>query len=188
MIFSPESVSHDIADCRHRAQILVSGLTPGHLTLRPAPNKWSIAECLAHLNATATVVQRLMAQAIANGKQHKKSGLGPFSIGPKGRLMVWIAEPPPKFTIRAPKNVRPPAAIHDTQQLLPEFLKAQDEWERLLREQDGLDLEKIKAGKGIFRMRLAAALPWMMAHQRRHLVQAENVKRQIASAASSSTA
>jgi hypothetical protein len=33
-------------------------------------------------------------------------------------------------------------------------------------------------------MRLAAVLPWMMAHQRRHLLQAENVKRQIGSAAS----
>ena len=129
-----------------------------------------------------------MAQAIARGKQQKKSGHGPFSIGPKGRLMVWIAEPPPKFRIRAPKNVRPPMDVPNPQQLLPEFLQAQDEWERLMREQDGLDLGKIKAGKGVFRMRLAAALPWMMAHQRRHLLQAENIKRQIASAASSSSA
>jgi hypothetical protein len=62
-------------------------------------------------------------------------------------------------------------------------MKAQDEWARLMREQEGLDLAKIKVGQGIFRMRLAAALPWMMAHQRRHLLQAENVKRQIVSAA-----
>jgi hypothetical protein len=37
-------------------------------------------------------------------------------------------------------------------------------------------------------MRLAAVLPWMMAHQRRHLLQAENVKRQIISAAPKTTA
>jgi hypothetical protein len=98
--------------------------------------------------------------------------------------MVWIAEPPPKFRIRAPKNVRPPATIDDPLQALPQFLHAQDEWERLMREQEGLDLAKIKVGQGAFRMRLAAALPWMMAHQRRHLLQAENVKRQIRSAAS----
>jgi hypothetical protein len=84
--------------------------------------------------------------------------------------------------------VRPPAAIDDPLQLLPAFLKAQDEWERLMREQQGLDLAKIKVGQGAFRVRLAAALPWMMAHQRRHLLQAENVKRQILSAASKTAA
>ncbi|HEY2114950.1 MAG TPA: hypothetical protein VGJ51_07655, partial [Candidatus Angelobacter sp.] len=78
----------------------------------------------------------------------------------------------------------PPATIGDPLQALPQFLHAQDEWERLMREQEGLDLSKIKVGQGAFRMRLAAALPWMMAHQRRHLLQAENVKRQIRSAAS----
>ena len=62
-------------------------------------------------------------------------------------------------------------------------MKAQDEWERLMREQEGLNLAGIKVGQGAFRMRLAAALPWMMAHQRRHFLQAENVKRQIISAA-----
>jgi hypothetical protein len=69
---------------------------------------------------------------------------------------------------------------------LPDFLKAQDEWERLMRESAGLDLSNIMVGKRFspFRATLAAALPWMMAHQRRHLLQAENVKRQIVSAAS----
>jgi hypothetical protein len=73
-------------------------------------------------------------------------------------------------------------------QVLPDFMRAQDEWERLMREQEGLDLAKIKVGQGTFRIRLAAALPWMMAHQRRHLLQAENVKRQIVSAAPKITA
>jgi hypothetical protein len=88
---------------------------------------------------------------------------------------VWIAEPPPKFRIPAPKNVRPPAAIGDPLKLLTDFLKAQDEWERLMRESHGLDQAKIKLGAITlpFRARFCAAIPWMMAHQRRHLLQAE---------------
>jgi hypothetical protein len=128
-------------------------------------------------------VQKLMALGIERGRQEKKFGEGPFPIGLKGRLFVWIAEPPPKFRLRAPKNVRPPATIDDPDQLLPNFMKAQDEWERLMREQEGLDLARIIVGQGPFRMRLVAVLPWMMAHQRRHLLQAENVKRQIGPAA-----
>ena len=145
------------------------------------------SECILHLNTTAAVVQSLMEKAIAEGKCNNTVGRGPFSIGPKGCLLVWIAEPPPKFRIRAPKNVLPPARINDPLQVLPQFLHAQDEWERLMREQEGLDLAVVKVGQGAFRMRLAAALPWI-AHQRRHLLQAENVKRQIVSAASKTPA
>lgn len=188
MKFDVQSVSRDIADSRRRAQALIDTVSADQLMRRPDPGKWSIAECLAHLNLTADTVQKIMARGIEQAKQEKKFGEGPFSIGPNGRLLVWIAEPPPKFRIRAPKNVRPPAAIDDPLQVLPAFMKAQDEWERLMREQEGLDLAKIKVGQGIFRMRLAAALPWMMAHQRRHLLQAENVKRQIVSAASQTAA
>jgi len=75
-----------------------------------------------------------MARGIEQAKQKKKFGEGPFTIGLKGLLLIWIAEPPPKFRIRAPKNVRPPAAIDDPLQVLPVFIKAQDEWERLMRE------------------------------------------------------
>ena len=183
MKFDVQSVSRDITDSRRRGQALMDVISAEQLMYRPDPGKWSIAECLVHLNITAETVQKFMARGIEQGKQEKKFGEGPFSIGPKGRLMVWIAEPPPKFRIRAPKNVRPPAAMGDPSQILPVFMKAQDEWERLMREQEGLDLAKIKVGQGAFRVRLAAALPWMMAHQRRHLLQAENVKRQILSAA-----
>ena len=184
MKFDVQSVSRDIADSRRRGQALMDVISAEQLMYRPDPGKWSIAECLVHLNITAETVQKFMARGIEQGKQEKKFGEGPFSIGPKGRLMVWIAEPPPKFRIRAPKNVRPPAAMGDPSQILPVFMKAQDEWERLMREQEGLNLAKIKVGQGVFKIRLAAVLPWMMAHQRRHLLQAENVKRQIFSAAS----
>lgn len=183
-----QSVSRDIADSRQRANALIADLPAEQLMHRPDPGKWSIAECLAHLNLTAATVQQLMTKAIERGRREKKFGPGPFSVGARGRLFIWIAEPPPKFRIRAPKNVRPPATIDDPLQVLPQFLHAQDEWERLMREQEGLDLAKIKVGQGAFRMRLAAALPWMMAHQRRHLLQAENVKRQIFSAAPKTTA
>jgi hypothetical protein len=187
MNFDTDLVSRDINDSRRRAEELTSGLTAEQLTLRPQPDKWSIAECIAHLNMTAFTVQHLMAGAIERGKQEKKFGSGPFSIGAKGRLLVWIAEPPPKFKIPAPKGVRPPARIDDPLQLLPAFLNAQDEWERLAHEQQGLHLAKIKIGAltSPFRARLAAAIPWMMAHQRRHLLQAELVRKQLAEKISS---
>src|SRR6476646_5669083 len=118
MRFDVQSISRDIADSRRRAQALVDSVSADQLARRPDPAKWSIVECLAHLNMTATTVQKLMARGIDQAKQEKRFGEGPFSIGPKGRLLVWIAEPPPKFRIRAPKNVRPSAAIDEPLQVL----------------------------------------------------------------------
>ncbi len=174
-------LEHQIQDVRRRAQQLVSGLTAEQFTRRPDPAKWSIAECIAHLNVTAGVVQPKIADAIEQGKRDKATGKGPFAPGPKGRLLIWVAEPPPKLRIRAPKNIAPPEQIGDPLQLLPEFMKAQDGWERLMQDSEGLDLGKIKVGQrfSLFRSRLAATIPWMLAHQRRHLWQAENVKRKL---------
>ena len=176
-----ETLTQQINEARRRAQELVSGLTSGQLSKRPHPAKWSIAECLAHLNVTAAIVQSLMRKAIEQGKRDKKFGDGPFEIGAKGRFLIWLAEPPLKVRLPAPRVVRPPARIDDPMGLLPSFLKAQDEWERLMCESQGLDQARIKLGSltSPFRARLCAAIPWMMAHQRRHLLQAENVKRQI---------
>jgi hypothetical protein len=185
MIFDVDRCAREIQEARQRAGGVVGGLTTEQLTTQPEAGKWSIAECILHLNATAAVVQPLMEKAIAQARHDKKVGAGPFDIGLKGRLLVWIAEPPPKFRIRAPKNVRPPAAIDEPAKLLPDFMKAQDEWLRIIRESAGLNLAKIKVGSFFspLRQRLAASFPWMMAHQRRHLLQAENVKRQIVSTA-----
>src|SRR6476620_3981286 len=182
--------AQELKDARLRAEALVSGLTPAQLTKRPHPGKWSIAECIVHLNVTAAVVQSLMEKAIARGKRNNTLGTGPFDIGPKGRLLVWFAEPPPKIRIPAPRNIRPPARIDDPLKLLPQFLKAQDEWERLIKEAAGLHQAKLKIAPLLspFRARLSPAVPWMLAHQRRHLWQAENVKRQILSAAPKASA
>lgn len=185
MIFDLEQCAREIQEARQRAETIVRDLSSEQLTTQPAPGKWSIAECILHLNATATVVQPLMEKSIVQARQDKKVGAGPFDIGLKGRLLVWIAEPPPKFRMPAPRNVRPPAQIDDPARLLPDFMKAQDEWERLIRESAALNLAKIKVGPlfSPLRQRLAASFPWMMAHQRRHLLQAEKVKQQIFSAA-----
>ncbi|MCU1220212.1 MAG: DinB superfamily protein [Candidatus Angelobacter sp.] len=190
MILDFDRCAREINEVRRRAEDLVFGLTPEQLTTQPEAGKWSVAECILHLNVTASVMQPFMEKAVSQGRHDNKVGNGPFKIGAKGHFLIWIAEPPPKFKMPAPPHLRPASCIDDPLKLLSDFLKAQDEWERLIRESAGLDLAGIKVGKSFspFRARFAAILPWMMAHQRRHLLQGENVKRQIFSAAPKSAA
>jgi hypothetical protein len=181
-------LGQDLADIRRRARGLVDGLTPEQLTRRPDPSSWSIAECLAHLNLTAAIVQQEVATAIQRGKNEKITAQGPFSPGPLGRLLIWIAEPPPKFRIRAPRSIVPEVVHGDPGQVVAEFMKVQDEWERLSRDSEGLNQNRLRVpsiAPGLPALRLAAQFPWMMAHQRRHLLQAEKVKQQIIDGASS---
>lgn len=171
----------ELDDIRRRAEAVAGSLSANQLTQRPDPGKWSIAECLAHLNISANVVQQLMTKAIERGKKDKLFGTGPFPLGFRGRTLIWIAQPPPKFRIRAPKAVAPPVSIAEPERLLPEFLKLQDGWQCLWNEAEGLDLARINIARPLspFYCHLSAAFPWMMAHQQRHLLQAEKVKAQL---------
>jgi len=182
MEISWDKVDKDLQDIRSRTEQLINGLSPEQLVRRPDPGKWSIAECLTHLNLTATAFQKLIRSAIQEGKSNKIVGPGPYTAGAIGRLLIWIAEPPPKFRIKAPAKILPPANIGDPTAVIAEFLRLQDEWARLVKEADGLNLNKIKAKTGfpgLPPMRLGATIPWMMAHQRRHLLQAEGVKQKV---------
>src|SRR6476620_9328329 len=160
MIFDSNRCTQEINEARRRAEALVGGLTPEQFPTQPEAGKWSAAECILHLNVTARVMQSLMEHAIAHARHDNQVGTGPFRIGAKGRLLIWIAEPPPKFRIPAPPHLRPPERIDNPLKLLPDFLKAQDEWERLIREAEGLDQAKIKLGSltSPFRARLSAAV------------------------------
>jgi len=189
MILDPKDFSRQVNDCRRRAEQLAANLTGQQLLHRPDPTKWSVADCLTHLTVTGSLVQRIVRKNIAEAKQKKVYGTGPFSTGPRGRLLIWAAEPPPKFRIPAPKGLIPPTTI-DSDRVLPGFMQVQDGWESLLKDAEGLDLYKIKIGELLspFRCRLSGGLLWMMAHQRRHLCQAENVKKMIVSDATRAAA
>ncbi|HEX7286231.1 MAG TPA: DinB family protein [Candidatus Angelobacter sp.] len=180
-----QTFKQEVNDCRRLAQQLVDGLSSDQFVLRANPAKWSIAECIAHLNRTAKVVQKITLQGIARAKEKNIRGDGPFRLGARGRMLIWVAEPPPKFRMPAPRSVVPPLVIEQPEKLIPDFMHAQDEWERLLQEAEGLDLARVTLGPlfSPFRCQMSGGLMWMMAHQRRHLWQAENVKRQILSAA-----
>jgi hypothetical protein len=184
-------LQQEVAESRRRAQEVVSGLVPEQLTRRPDSSKWSIAECIAHLNVTAGVVQPLIGKAIV-ARQERKPGGERTVQARKQRSAADLdcIATPPKFRMRAPKSVAPPVSIPEPGRLLEEFMRVQDDWERLWQDAEGLDLARINIGPRLspFRCHVSASFPWMMAHQRRHLLQAENVKRQITSAAPLSVA
>lgn len=176
-----DSLFDQIEDIRRRASELAAGLSPQQLLQRPDASRWSIAECLSHLNVTAAAYQPFIDAAIRQGRENKVFGKGPFKAGMMGRFLVWNAEPPPKFRMRAPRKILPKSSITNAASVLADFMRVQDEWERQLQEMEGLNQQKLKCSSPFLlpRLRLAAPIPWMLAHQRRHLLQAEKVKAEL---------
>lgn len=181
-VSQPSSLREQIQQARRQAEEIATGLSLEQLNSRPDPAKWSIAECFAHLNVTAEIIQPLVAAAVAEGKSSQLHGKGPYSPGFLGRLLVWIAEPPPKFSMRAPRKVAPRIELGTGDEVIAKFLQLNDQWMRLVEDMDGLNLKKIKVAPLFPRMprlRLSDPIPWMLAHQRRHLWQAERVRQKL---------
>lgn len=172
----------ELQDIRRRTEQLLGDLNGEQLVQRPHPAQWSIAECLLHLNLTAKIVQPRLGAALKRGRENKIVGRGPFEAGLFARMFKFLAEPPPKVRLRAPRKVAPPAVSGDPAAVVADFIRFRGEWERLVEESDGLDLARITI-PSLFprlpRLRVGGAIAWMLAHDRRHLWQAENVKRAL---------
>lgn len=163
---------------RRDAGGLVAGLRPDQLAWRPAPDRWSIADCLEHLTRTAEVsfrgFDRMVEQARARGLTRRK----PFEPGFVERWLLSGMEPPPrrKFKVGA---ALAPAPDCDPAAAVSRFLSAQDVIEARLRDVNGLDLRRIRVPSPVvrwLRYRLGFALHLLLAHERRHLWQARRVR------------
>lgn len=166
-----------LRDARADAEKLVEGLTDAQFNWSPAPGRWSIAECLDHLNSGWLVLPKLD-HKIASATEKGLRGEGPYRHPLLGRLYVRFVEPPPKIRFRAPKAYvpkpdQPLAAV------APRFFELQDELIRRVLAADGLDLGEIRMSSPItrkFRMSLGQWFAFLAAHERRHLWQAWQVR------------
>lgn len=160
------------------ATAFVPGLSHAQFNWRPAPERWSIAECLDHLNVSMTVTLVAFDRAIVEGRQRGLVGEGPFRYGMMSRMMVWSMEPPVRIKQKRPKAFDAPRGEHAAQRMLPEFLRVRDEIAARVRGADGLDLARVRVQSLVsrwIRMPLGAYFAFILAHERRHLWQARQV-------------
>jgi hypothetical protein len=179
---TPELAEHARHFSEHRtiAAQLCAGLTVTQFNSRPGPERWSIAECLVHLNISA----RLFGDAILRAVDHARAagvvGAGPFRYGPFSRWLLRAVEPGNHRRYKAPRKfVPPPTATYEVAPVLDEFRAAGDRWDECLHRADGLHLARVKVPSPavpLIRFPLGAVFAIQAAHERRHLVQAQQVK------------
>jgi DinB family protein len=168
-----------IATVKAEGQGLVTGLSHAQLNWHPAPDRYSIGDCLAHLSDTVTKTLPAFDRAITLGRSRGLVGAGPVHYGWLARWLIRDMEPPPKRRMRSPRVLRTAMAERDARTLLAEFVEVRDQLARRVRDADGLDLRRVKVtspASRLFRMSLGAYFAFVLAHERRHLWQARQVR------------
>lgn len=151
---------------------------------KPAPDRWSVLECLQHLN----LAERFYIRNI----QHKVHALGLVQTSPVdqtiesdwlGKAMLYAIDPAMNLKLPAPGMIRPrrPDEL-DPSQVLNQFVELQNLLHDLLDKAVYLDWnrEKVMTMYGNWlKIRLGDALRMLVAHTERHMNQAMRVKAEM---------
>lgn len=182
---APDALAPELQDyqrqfeqAKQEAKALVAGLSNRAFVWRPAPDRWSISECLLHLTKAGQGYLPAIDESIAQGRARALTGKGPFQHGWLDRWMLRITEPPVRRRFQAPRQIVP-VPDQPVTAVLPTFLHLQDELIRRLSQANGLHLGRLKVispWNRLMRFSLAAAFALIAAHQRRHLWQAREVR------------
>lgn len=167
-----------------------ASMSDQQLRWKPAPERWSIIECLQHLN----LAERFYIRNI----QHKVDKLGLVQTTPTdqtlqsdwvGKALLFAVDPQVKLKLPAPGVVRPRSAAD----LIPadvigQFMNLQTLLRDLLPKAVYLDWNRDKVmtlfGNWL-KIRLGDAFLMLLAHTERHLKQALRVKAEMGTFAQS---
>jgi hypothetical protein len=180
----PPALAPEVDDLRRQfeqisadADALVATLRDDQFSWRPAPDAWSIAECLDHLNAAATAYLPKLDAGIAEALQRHAHADGPFRHSWAGRLLLRTSEPPSRIRLRSP-HVFQPAPGRSRHDVVTTLRTHQVEYIDRLRRANGLDLSRARVTSPVskwLRFSLGTLFAVIAAHERRHLSQARRI-------------
>ena len=176
------AIVDDFERARERMRRIAASTPDDRWSARHDPARWSVAECIAHLNLTSRAYVPRLREALGSHPAtvpltHR------YRRDPAGWLIGVMSGPMPRigsFKFGRTKTIASfvPAGSFDRRQLVADFEQLQDEQLALTREADGRPLEAIRIVSP-FNERLrynAYSCLWLLPrHQHRHLEQAEDV-------------
>ncbi|MCI0355934.1 MAG: DinB family protein [Acidobacteria bacterium] len=173
-----EQIRREVEKSSERARRLVESLNEDQLRRRPSPERWSVAECIAHLTKSAEINLPRLDAALSEARERNLRGDGPYQLDFVGGLLKWSLEPPYRMKVKTTAPFEP-VEVEPVAQMLPRFLASQSQIVARVNHAQGLALDQVKitsAFNSRVRYNAFAAFHIMLAHVRRHLWQAEQVK------------
>ncbi len=168
-------------DCVTQVERLTGDLSEADLNWQPDPKRWSVGQCLDHLNKATETYAAALPNVIRRAHERGLTGEGPVRYGIFGSVFLKLTEPPVKLRVAAPKPFVPSSRLERTA-LLEEYRERRQKMADLMTDANGLNLGRVKlkfppAPRLPFRLGTTFAV--YLAHERRHIWQAENVLREL---------
>lgn len=153
--------------------------TAAALQFKPTATSWSVLECLEHLNRYS----RFYNPALRNALAAKKSSNTDAEVGFSwlGRKSYEMVRPENRKLHKTLKHMNPSQSALNLEGVLTEFRQHQETLLELLRQAETTDLNRKAVPVEFFRLlklRTGEALLFVVAHQQRHVQQAQRVLQQ----------
>lgn len=177
-------IKNQLDAASRKAVSVFAGVNPERLKQRPRPDKWSIAECVVHLNLSSQAEIALLNDTYARMPAERETRVEEqFKMDLLGRFLKWTLEPPPMsvFKLKTTKNFQP-VGVEPVSEVLPTFLALQEQLKSSVDEANGLPLSRIRVVSTFnskVKYNLFSSLNLLLAHERRHLWQAEKAKQVV---------
>lgn len=150
---------------------------------RSDPARWSPAECVAHLNLTSVAYVPRIRKAIEEARKLPRVAGSAYKRDMIGRLFAMMVGPLPKIRKTRIGRVKTTAGFVPTgnfpkQLLLAEFKRLQLELIEMVKESDGLAIDKVKIASPFGeKIHYSVYSTYMILprHEERHIQQAELV-------------
>ena len=172
LVDSFESAQRDLRSLSDR-------VSSAQFTKHPAPDAWSAADCVEHLNLTSRAYVPLLRTAITEARLLRKEPSQQYSMDILGRVFAFMMRPMKhigRFKLGRVKTTGPftPRGGQTREQLLSEFVRLQSDLIGLVRNAEGLPIDQVKIQSPFGKMRYNAysALEIVAQHEHRHLQQA----------------
>ena len=158
------------------ANALVAGLTNEQLNWQPAPDSWSVGQCLEHL---CIMNEAYISPISAALKEKPDAPVEQIAPGRFGRWFIRsFAEPSPNTKrASAPRKIRPAARVDSS--VLDRFLSGNRLWRELIIRARSKNVNGIRFWNPVvlgLRFTVGTGLEIIASHERRHLLQGERVR------------
>lgn len=150
--------------------------------LRPSSSEWSIAECLVHLIRTSEAYQPILEEGLQQSRRSTRRPGRSLRLGPIGWLLTRTMEPPVRRKFSTTEAFAPADETFPRDRTLESFESHQDELARLVVGAAGLPIDRVTIVSPFnarVKYNLFAGFHIVLAHQRRHLWQAEQVRSRL---------
>ncbi|HSK20510.1 MAG TPA: DinB family protein [Longimicrobiales bacterium] len=159
------------------AHALTEGLSSAQFNWQPEPHRWSIGQCLDHLTRTVRLYPAGIERMIAEARRREATSR-PYREGWFSRWVVDSMEPPPRMRIRTKRTVEPGTRL-DRDATVRDFEAAFRQLQGFIVAADGVSLRHARMRSPfapVLRFTLGQVLAMNLAHARRHLWQARQVR------------